>query len=641
MSLRLASPFLDHAVLQRGQPLPVWGWAAPMTRVRVTLAGHEAHTLSSDHGDWSVRLPALPAGGPHTLVVTAADGETLTISDLLVGEVWIASGQSNMEWPLDQSRPFADDAIATADFPGIRFFTSSRRTHLGAQRTVDGASWQRVSPAAAPRFSAVAFAFARRLHRELGVPVGILSVSWGGTFIETWTSRSTLALNPDIAPWLAAYEANTWTAARWKDVGPMGSDGRAANSMGESRPADPGITQPWGDAALDDSDWDEIKLPSTWQRADHRYSGVFWFRRVIELPADWVGKDLVLNLGAADKQDITYVNGVEVGRSGTGFEDCFWNVARTYAIPAVLVSGRRLVVACRVYSFIYDGGLIGPAAAMNVHPAGDAASALPLAGDWRFRNEHNFGLVVRPPGIMGHGEENTPHMLFDNLVAPLVPYALRGAIWYQGESNESAPHLYARLLRDLVDDWRRQWGQPSLAFHIVQLTAFRSPQAHQPESNWARIREAQTSLLATPGTGLAVITDLGDAADIHPRNKIPVGERLAQSALARDYARPLVANGPVAASFAFNGPAVRVSFDYADGVLSTTDGAAPATVFLAGADRVFYPATALIEGTSVIVTSPAVSMPVAVRYAWADNPEGANLAGGSGLPASPFRSDHW
>jgi sialate O-acetylesterase len=637
MSLRLASPFQDHAVLQRDQTLPVWGWAAPNTRIRVTLAGNEAHALSNSQGDWLVRLPALPAGGPHSLTVTAANGETLSLSDLLVGEVWLASGQSNMEWPLDQSRPFTDEAIVTADFPGIRFFKAGRCTHLGPQRTVEG-SWQSATPATAPKFSAVAFSFARRLHRELGVPVGILSSSWGGTIIESWTSRSTLAHNPEIAAWFAGYEAQAWTADRWKNAGELNADGRLANP---NLPADPGVTQPWQAADLDDSGWSAITLPCTWQSAGEKYSGVVWFRRTVEIPAAWVGRELVLNLGAADKQDVTFVNGAEVGRTGKDREDRFWNIPRTYAVPAALVTGRRLVIAVRVYSFIYDGGLIGPAADMRIHPAGEPSVALPLDGAWRFRCEHNLGLVVPPAPVMGHGEPNSPHMLFDNMIAPLVPYALRGAIWYQGESNESAPHLYARLLRDLVEDWRRQWGLPSLSFHTVQLTAFRAPLPHQSDSKWARIREAQTSLLSLPGTGIAVITDLGEAGDIHPKNKIPVGERLAQSALARDYHRALVPNGPIAGHFSFVGPVARVGFTHTDGVLTTTDGAAPATFFLAGENRLFHPATARIEGTSVVVTSPAVPAPVAVRYAWADNPEGSNLTGGSALPASPFRSDRW
>lgn len=636
MTLRLASPLQDHAVLQRDQTLPVWGWAAPQTRIRVTLAGHEAHALSNARGDWLVRLPALPAGGPHTLAVEAANGETLTLTDLLVGEVWLASGQSNMNWTLGQSLPLTADDIATADFPAIRFFNVARRTHLGSHATTDG-HWQAATPDIAPNFSAVAFAFARRLHRELGVPVGVLSASWGGTIIQSWTSRSTLSQNPDIAAWLANYDALAWSPERWSNVRDLGPDGRVTHNV---YPADPGSSGDWQAAKLDDSAWANIKLPATWQSAGEKYSAVFWFRHTLTLPAAWIGQDLELNLGAVDKQDITYVNGVEIGRTGAAFEDRYWNVARTYRVPAALTAGGTLVIAVRAYSFIYDGGLIGPAARMNLHPVSAPAAALSLATTWRCKCEHNLGVVTLPASIMGHGEQNSPHMLFDNMVAPLVPYALRGAIWYQGESNESTHALYARLLQDLIADWRRAWGLPALAFHLVQLPGFRAPLAHQPESGWARLREAQASALALPHTGMATIIDLGEAGDIHPTNKIPVGERLAQSALARTYARTLVPNGPLPAAVTF-ADSSRIELTDTDGALTTTDGAAPATFFLAGEDRVFHPATAKIDGSTLTVTSPAVPAPVAVRYAWADNPEGCNLAGASGLPASPFRSDRW
>ena len=636
MSLRLASPFQDHAVLQRDQMLPVWGWAPPGTRVRVTLAGRTAVCPSTETGEFSLRLPALPAGGPHTLAVEIVEsGERIEIRDLLIGEVWLASGQSNMNWTLEQCRPLADADIATADFPAIRFFNVARRAHLGPHREVDG-RWQVATPVAAPNFSAVAFSFARRLHRELGVPVGVLSASWGGTIIESWMSRSALALSPVAAGWLARFEAEAWAPAKWETLPELGADGRVNNY-----PKDPGLTRDWQRADLDDSAWPTLAVPATWQSAGHHHSGVFWFRRTLEIPADWVGRELVLQLGAADKQDITFVNGAEIGRTGREREEQHWNKPRTYAVPAALVKDRRLVVASRVYSFVYDGGLIGPAAAMKLHPVGRPEAALPLAGEWKLRCEHDLGTVeiVRP---MGHGEPNTPHMLFDNLLAPLVPYALRGAIWYQGESNETAAEHYARLLRDLVGDWRRQWGRGDLAFHLVQLPAFRSPQAHEPASRWARLREAQASILELPHTGVAIALERGQADDIHPIDKAPVGERLAQSALARTYGRELVPNGPRAVRFTVDGGSMRVGFEDTGAGLCTLDGAAPRLFLVAGEDGVFHPAEARIEGaSSLVVTSPAVPRPVAVRYAWADNPEGANLANREALPASPFRSDAW
>ena len=635
MSLQLASPFQDHAVLQRDQTLPVWGWAPPGLRLRVTLAGRAAMCLCTEAGEFLVRLPALPAGGPHILAVEAVEtGERIEIRDVLIGEVWLASGQSNMNWTLEQCRPLVDADIAAADFPAIRFFNVGRRAHLGPQREVAG-RWEATTPGAAPAFSAVAFSFARRLHRELGVPVGVLSASWGGTFIETWMSRSALALSPAAAEWLARFEDEAWAPAKWEAMPEVGPDGRVNNY-----PKDPGVTRDWHRADLDDSSWPVMTVPGTWQSAGHRHSGVFWFRRTLEIPADWAGRELVLHLGAADKQDVTFVNGVEVGRTGREREENHWNRPRVYIVPAALVAGRALKIASRVYSFVYDGGLIGPAATMKVHPAGRPEEALPIAGVWRFQREHDFGVVevTRP---MGHGEPNTPHMLFDNMIAPLAPYALRGVVWYQGESNEFAPETYAQLLRDLVGDWRRQWGRGELAFHLVQLPGFRAPQAHEPDSRWARMREAQAAILDMPHTGFAIAIDRGQAEDIHPIDKVPVGERLARSALARTYGRELVPNGPRAGRFFPAGGGMRVEFADAGAGLTTLDGAPPRLFFLAGEDRVFHPAEARIERNAVVVATPLVPRPVAVRYAWADNPAGCNLANSDGLPASPFRSDRW
>ena len=563
-------------------------------------------------------------------------GERVEIRDVLVGEVWLASGQSNMNWTLEQCRPLADADIAAAELPALRFFNVERRAHMGPHREVAG-RWEPCTPAAAPGFSAVAFSFARRLHRELGVPVGVLSASWGGTVIETWMSRSALALSPVASEWLARFEAEAWLPAKWETLPEIGPDGRANNY-----PKDPGVTRDWHRDDLDDSGWATMSVPGTWQSAGEANQGVLWFRRTLDIPADWIGRELELHLGAADKQDITFVNGAEIGRTGRDREERHWNTPRTYRVPASLVSGPRLTIASRVYSFVYDGGLVGPAAKMKLHPADRPDAALPLAGEWRFRREHDFGTVVvtRP---MGHGEPNTPHMLFDNMIAPLVPYALRGAVWYQGESNESAPENYARLLRELVDDWRRHWGRADLAFHLVQLPGFRGAKAHEPESRWARLREAQLSILELPHTGVAIAIDRGDAGDIHPLDKIPVGERLAQSALARTYGRDLVPNGPRAAKFSFpSGGGVRVEFADTGAGLTTLDGAGPRHFFLAGEDKVFHPAEARIEDSSAVsVVSSAVPRPLAVRYAWADNPEGANLANRDGLPASPFRSDRW
>lgn len=639
MNLSLASLFQDHAVLQRDRPLPVWGSAPPLVKIRVTLGDRTACTFSSSSGDFFLKLPPLPAGGPHTLTVTIVKtGESLAIRDLLIGEVWLASGQSNMEMRLNACLPLTAEVIATADFPQIRFFTVATRAHLGPQRTVTG-SWQAATPAVAGSFSAAAFVFARRLHRELGVPVGVISSSWGGSIIQSWISRPALALNPEVSDWLARYEALVWSDDRWALMESPGSDGRVSGTPKD--PGNTGLPRGWHQADFADAAWPVMSVPGTWQSAGHQHSGVYWFRRTVEIPQTWAGRDLQLHLGGVDKQDITYVNGVEVGRTGKDQEDQYWNVPRVYTVPASAVTGRTVTVAVRVYSFVYDGGIIGADASMHIGPAGAPEAHLPLAGNWRYQCEHNLRLVTETH-LMGHGERNSPHMLFDNMLQPLVPYALRGVIWYQGEGNAGEAHLYTRLMSDLILDWRRQWGQPDLAFHLVQLPGFQSAKEHQPASHWARLREAQTAALDLPHTGIAVTIDVGDAGDIHPKNKVPVGERLAQSALARTYGRDLIPNGPVFTSVTVEASGhARCRFHPEGKPLTTTDGRPPRLFFIAGEDRVFHPAEVRIDGTDVVVSHPAGAYPCAIRYAWADNPEGANLAGPDGLPASPFRSDRW
>lgn len=638
MTLRLASLFQNHAILQRNQPLAVWGWAEPGALLCISLGGHVAVTQAGASGDFLVRMPALPAGGPHTLsVAVPSTGETVEVHDILIGEVWLASGQSNMEMTLEGCLPVSKEDVATADFPEIRFFTVPKRAHLGPERTVDG-EWKIVSPTTARQCSAVGFSFARHLNQTLGVPVGVVSSSWGGSNIKSWLSRSALVHNPDTSQWLADFEKVAWTEDRWDAMSNPDPDGRVCNLPKD--PGNTGIERGWHLPSHTDSDWPSIKLPATWQSAGHPNTGVFWFRRTLKIPASWRGRDLVLNLGAADKQDIAYVNGAEIGRTGKDREDGYWNVPRVYTVPGELVNGSALTVAVRVYSFVYEGGLIGPATTMNIHPAGSPAECLHLCGEWKCRREHDLGLVLETH-LMGQGERNTPHILFDNMIQPLIPYGLRGVIWYQGESNASEHHTYARLQQGLVDDWRRQWGLPGLDFHLVQLPGFKDPQDHEPESTWARLREAQAAALSLPGVGMSITLDLGDANDIHPKNKMPVGERLAHSALAITYGTGVTATGPILDRVEIEGSQILCIFRNADSGLTTADQASPRTFFVAGNDRVFHPAEAIIAKNIAIVHSHLVTEPVSVRYAWADNPAAANLVGAEGLPASPFRTDNW
>lgn len=629
--MKLTPLLTDHAVVQRHQAIPVWGWTdQPRTRVRAALGACCAEGVSGDDGRFLLRLPALPAGGPYTLVVESLAGtERVEVQDILVGEVWLASGQSNMEWTMAASEYAAEIAAARPD--RIRMIKVPNRADQAPQSTVK-AEWQLATPGTLKEFSAVANFFAQRLQDELGVPFGIINASWGGTFIETWISRERLLRNAATRDWTLSYEAFANSAAGWEK--------RTLDSILPADPGNQGAEKGWHRAGLDDSGWARMALPGLWQQHGHNYSAVMWFRTRVALPAAWRGKALILHLGAVDKQDITYVNGVEVGRMGAGFDETVWNLHREYRVPAELTRGAELVIAVRAYSFRYGGGLTGPAAAMRlVAAAAPEGDVIPLAGDWRFQVEHNFGLIDMGAPSMGHGQANSPYMLFENMIKPLLPVGIAGAIWYQGESNAGKAAEYRQLLRDLIEDWRFHFAAGDVPFGIVQLASFMPAQAFQPDSSWALLREAQQDALALPGTGLAVLLDAGDPADVHPRDKRTVGLRLAQWALAQVYGRAVVPGGPIYRASRVEGNRMRILFDQAGAGLALRDGDRVRTLVVAGADGRFLPAESAIDGGSLLAWHPDIPAPAAARYAWADNPDGANLVNTAGFPAAPFRTD--
>lgn len=626
MSIKLSPLFTDHAVLQREIPVPVWGWAPPRVVVDVSLGAYSAATKSGHDGRFRADLPPMPAGGPYELKVSCA-GHTVIVRDVCVGEVWLSSGQSNMEWTVGAC------GVTEPDIPGVRMITVNQSAIVGQRSDFIG-EWRKATSVNTQTFSAVALYFARRLNAELGLTVGIVNSSWGGTLAEAWTSRETLARNPDYAPWMHRYHATINTPEYWH--------GSAAPKP-DPYPADPGntgVSAGWAGPDFDDHAWPEMVLPTTWQAKGHNYSGIFWFRKTVDIPAGWAGQDILLDIGAVDKQDITYFNGEKVGETGHGFEQEFWNVNRSYRVPGRLVRPGRNVIAVRAFSFIYAGGMIGPASEMEVSLASDTGASLPLSGSWRFQVEHNLGLVVPPMAVPGEGCANSPHTLFDNMIMPLLPYGIRGAIWYQGESNANAPDKYRHLIVEMIRCWRHAWGQGEFPFIQVQLANYMDAALFQSHSEWALLREAQFQATAEPGVGMAVAIDIGEAGDIHPKNKRDVGHRLAQWALAKTYARPVVPAGPAYSRMTIEGDRIRLYFDHADGGLVARGGALK-TFFIAGMERRFVEAEAVIEGSTVVVRSNNVVEPMAVRYAWANNPDGCNLYNVEGLPASPFRTDTW
>ncbi len=632
--MRLAALFTDGMVLQRDCPIRVWGWADPGQTITVELAGRSARAVAGSDGRWEAALPALPAGGPHTLTVSGPG--RLVVRDVLVGEVWVCSGQSNMEWPLEMSAG-AEQVVAEADRPQIRLFSVPKRAEPAPADDVN-AAWCACTPENVGGFSGVGYHFGLELHRRLNVPVGLINSSWGGTVAQAWTDRATLEAEPALAGYVE--ELNKAETLRAKSPEQLASDRAAFLAKLPQDAGNRGFGEGWAGRDYDDSDWRSMVLPAYWNGV-HPTNGVFWFRRAVDLPASWAGQELRLSLGAVDKSDDCYVNGVRVGGMNWADDPQSWATPRNYVVPPGVMRAGRNVIAVRVLSNYTGGGLPGPSSRMRLHgPAGSGDRPLVLTGQWRYRIEQDFGPAPRIPEPQGATAQNQPTRLFNGMIAPLIPYAIRGAIWYQGESNAHDAARYRILFPAMIRGWRRAWRLEDLAFHFVQLCNYSSekPTAESDNSRWAELREAQVAALALPGTGMAVTIDIGDPKDIHPRNKEDVGKRLAYSALARTYCLEIASRGPSYRSMAIAGSTVRVEFDHAEGLAAR--GGMVSGFAVAGADRIFHAATGTVDGTAVRLSSPRVKAPVAVRYGWADCPV-CTLHNSAGLPAEPFRTDNW
>jgi sialate O-acetylesterase len=614
------SLFSDHAVLQRGVAVPVWGTARNGENVTVEFAGQKVSTVARD-GKWLVRLAPLKAGGPHTLTIKGDN--TVVLTDVLVGEVWVCSGQSNMERELGPRPPQPpidnwQQEAAAARLPQIRQFLVSRRLSFQPLTDANG-SWVVCSPETVQNFSAVGYFFGRDLFKGINVPIGLLFSAWGGTVAEAWTSAGSLMTMPDFKP----------TVEKLQDAAAVD---QARNNYTKSladwyRTNDPGSAADpiWADPALDISDWKEMTLPTSWEIAGlPDFDGVVWFRKELDLPESWAGKEAVLHLGPVDDQDTTWVNGVQVGAKGN------YQEPRDYRVPASVLKPGRNVIAVRVLDTGGPGGISAPAEQIRLEAAaGDPLASIPLAGAWRY----HAGMSLAQNRTLPTALDNNPNLatvLYNGMIAPLQPFPIRGAIWYQGESNNDRAKQYRALFPLLIADWRRNWGLGDFPFLFVQIAPF---DTMSPE-----IREAQfLSLQQSPKTAMAVITDAGDAKDIHPSHKQPVGARLALAARALAYGEHLEYSGPLFKSMNVKGNRAILHFTHVGDGLTAKDG--PLKGFtIAGEDHKFMPALAEIHGDTVVVTSKQVTKPVAVRYGWANVPD-VNLYNKQGLPASPFRTD--
>lgn len=627
-ALRLGSPFGDHMVLQRDQPVPVWGWADAGDHVTVEFAGQRKRTQADAAGAWRVTLDALPANAePREFVVTAgpaSDGnaESRKLADVLVGEVWLCGGQSNMERQLGPRPPQQpllnwEREAASANTPQIRQLYVRQHTATSPQPTAEMA-WSVCSPATAPEFTAVGYYLARDLHAARRVPVGIIHSSWGGTPAEAWTSLDGLAAFPEFA--------ETLSVLRTAGANPTEARRLQSERLEQwYRLHDPGSGTPlWADPALDTLDWERLPVPAKWEEAGHDgFDGLVWLRRTFDLPDSWHGTDVELRLGAIDDIDTTWVNGQLVGNTSQ------WNTPRIYRVPASVLKPRGNVIAVRVLDTGGHGGIWDSSLPCEIAGADGSFVPVPLGGPWLARFALELQADNRPPQDVTNSA-GAPTVLFNGMIAPLVPYAIRGVAFYQGEANVGRERQYRTLLPAMIADWRRQWNAGDFPFLFVQI----APHFQMsPE-----IREAQLlAWQATKNTALVVTIDVGDAQDIHPANKEPVGARLALAARALAYGEELEYSGPVFSAMRVTGQRAVLSFTHVGGGLVSKDGRLTGFT-IAGVDGVFHPATAEFDGDTVVVSSATVAQPRAVRYGWANVAFG-NLFNRAGLPASPFRTD--
>ena len=656
-AFRMASIFTDHMVLQRDQPLPVWGWAAPGRPVTVEVGPHSARTRTNAEGRWRLTLPSLESGkGPLTMTVKAGD-ETIRLTDILVGEVWLCSGQSNMEMTVYQSADGKAE-IKAANHPNIRLFNIPRPTAMASDPQDDVVGqWQACSPETIGDFSAVGYYFGREIHQSVDVPVGLISASWGGTIIETWTRHEEISRLPGMTQRIAEaqdihrdptvvpqdmtaeekraaeiYQADFKEKAEYK-IAFKASVERAAKSrqaFNEARANDE-LARKMTSPDLDLSSWKTMEIPNRWGEAGlPDFRGMVWFRKTIDVPASWAGKNLVLHLDRIYEGDVTWFNGEQVGATIIAN----YSKQRVYSIPANLIKTGANTITVRVTDTFRPRGMSGRADAMELRaPGSEETDRIGLAGPWRYKPGPQLHAQLHYPD----DQVNHPTLLYNTMIHPLVPFAIRGITWYQGENNHGDGMLYFDKMQALIQSWRNVFLRPDAPFYFVQIAPYRYG-GDMVEYTLPELWEAQTAAMDIPHTGMAVISDVGHVQDIHPRNKQDVGKRLALWALAKDYGQEdLVHSGPLYKSMAIEGSKIRLRFDHTGSGLASRDKKPLDWFLIAGENGRFVKAQAVIDGNTIVVSSDAIAKPTAARFAW-DQEAVPNLINKEGLPAGPFRT---
>jgi sialate O-acetylesterase len=619
--LPLVSPmFGDNMILQRGKTNTIWGWTNPGETVRVELAGQTTAAVANADGRWQARL--LPPASADALTLRIIGPQSITFTNILIGDVWLCGGQSNMELPLSRARNGGAE-IKAANHPSLRLFTVKQQAAYAPALQVQG-SWKVCTPKTVTEdggFSAVGYFFARKIQGETNIPIGLIKDCWGGTPAESWASAEALRPFKDFDA--ALTEIDRLRARGGPQYGNYISHWYDEFDAGQKNNA-------WAAPDFDDHDWKTMTIPGGFRDLGvSETPAVCYFRKTVLLPDPLPAGSAKIFLGVIERMDTTQINGRWVGASA-------WvENPRAYNIPDGVLKPGTNVVTVRVLKTKPNGGFQSKPEQLKL-VLGDQTE-VPLAGEWKGK----LSVDARPPHPLPLGFENWPTMpavLHNGMIAPVAPFAIGGAIWYQGEANAGRAAQYRTLLPAMIADWRKTFGQGDFPFYIVSLAAFMQHRDQPGDDGWAELREAQAFTAHTvPNSGLAVTIDVGDANDIHPKDKREVGDRLALCALANYYGRRVVASGPTFASVERIPGALKLHFTNTDGGL-VAKGDTLAEFAVAGEDRKWFWAEAKIAGDTVIVTSPQVPNPTAARYAWQSNPV-ATLFNGADLPAVPFRTD--